>query len=815
MVTADPSDPTRPALPGKRKVERSGADYLREQKQEEEQRKNISAREQVERRRQQESAFAQRVLQRGGLSPTARSRLQRVVRESRQQSTQEISPTLERPQETRTIRPYAEVLPFSRPGPTVERAQAFEARKKVPPSFRPTPRGPVSFTDVSGAPVSASILPTTSTSEAQPIRPGPTRERAALMQEARSVQRGPIERLATRIESLPKTTRMVGSAIFAPIGGSFLFSGVAAQVARVSETGPGRFAERQLDRISDFGLKLRTTYLERVLGTRGGLVAQAPGFIIQQSAGEARSALRSPLTTAAVVGGGFALGGPASQAQRAITRFGQAQLPVSRFLSGAIVGGARALPVGLATTFGTAPVVRQIQQSASPSAQRRTREQGLLTSQILSRAEQEEAAAARTQAYRIPGTSTTVRPIGTPIPMTSKELSLSLGGTLYGIAPITSQQEAVFERSVRKQLVQRGVRGQELDLATREALAERRYRNVGQVASQIAISASLGEIAGRSFQAAGFAGRQGLSFAQRFAIGFAGTAPAGVLEQGGQSIATSQLLRQPVRAGPLAFEAALGGLTAGLLGGFISATATSTSGVARGAGLATRGAVNIADPFELPGDVLANIGEAVGRVRGTRVLAPVVTFTPTTTITEAQPFPQSRVQLAFDTSLAQKGRRVNVPSFINTFTGSFTPSKRETVTPSFTPVPTPTDTNTFTYDVTFPFTPTPTETGTPTETETSTETSTETTTSTATATSTFIPTVTPQLGRLPPIFPPVFPFGSGGGTGLYAKQRKMFINELELGKQLIRQLTITQPAVFVQENRRRRTMPKRKRKKKR
>ena len=226
----------------------------------------------------------------------------------------------------------------------------------------------------------------------------------------------------------------------------------------------------------------------------------------------------------------------------------------------------------------------------------------------------------------------------------------------------------------------------------------------------------------------------------------------------------------------------LGGVSAATIGSAIIGFSFNKKGVSK----AIEWSANILDPFEKPGDIVANRIDNVAEFLGYKVAKPkVVVLNEPTAIFSGNLAPTS-------TQSSGKRAKVSLPSIlpINSYTTSYSPNGYVGV-----PIPTVIPTETPTDNDTPIFIPTETPTDTNTIIPTTTNTNTFTNTNTNTFTDTFsqsitfnTPVVTPQV-RLPPPLPFMFPSGSGGGGSGRIGKKSKFINELEVGKQLLGELT--------------------------
>lgn len=241
-----------------------------------------------------------------------------------------------------------------------------------------------------------------------------------------------------------------------------------------------------------------------------------------------------------------------------------------------------------------------------------------------------------------------------------------------------------------------------------------------------------------------------------FAIG-----RAGVIEGAGGEYTQQRLRSDKIKPLQIGVMGALGGVSAGVIGGGIAATAATGK---KGTSKVIESAANILDPYESPGDTLANIqARTIGR------RAKIKTVTPTITVTQ----PSKSGSVSFSNIIGSTPTPVKTKTPVRTqsisFNNIFKPGKPVPGSPG---VPTPVD----------PFKPIkPTN---PVIPEVPADVPISVTTPTFT-TSTSIPVSSPIINIPPPL--PISLPGFGGSGAARGKRRK-YQNELQQGFTLFKRL---------------------------
>ena len=339
----------------------------------------------------------------------------------------------------------------------------------------------------------------------------------------------------------------------------------------------------------------------------------------------------------------------------------------------------------------------------------------------------------------------------------------------------TQQAKDAFKKEIRSSLTKQGLTGEQLDKAVSAVERQRKFVIAGEAAALLGISGSV-ELTGSKGIIAAFK-RLGLKKVivpekkigrKLFVTGFKEIAPAGIIEGVTQEAIQQRARRRPFDIKAIGTVGAIGGATAGVLGGGIVGLKIPKPKVSK---VLEFGSF-IVDPFEKPGDILAAATRKAGaKITGKQVEVPkifpgvtkatrgaaVISFAPITipkvkapviapSITPKKPVitPVKRIKSLEQILTPPIIKAPTIPTFpfvptpigLPTITGAPTPTPIPTPTGVPTPTPTPT-------------TPTPAEvpTGVPTITPVS-------------VPITF-PIVTPQL-RVPPPLPILIPFGAGG-----------------------------------------------------
>lgn len=170
-----------------------------------------------------------------------------------------------------------------------------------------------------------------------------------------------------------------------------------------------------------------------------------------------------------------------------------------------------------------------------------------------------------------------------------------------------------FEQLARKRFAQEGLSGPELDAAVAESLRTRKNVGVAEAGALLNI-ARASEAFGRRGVLASFesASSQAAPVTRKVAgravakkvfvpIAFAGVA------EGGATVAVQEQQRLgKVKPADVALGAAVGGVSAGVLGSLIAGTRINKPGTSKAVEIGTY----LLDPFEKPGDILQDITEA-------------------------------------------------------------------------------------------------------------------------------------------------------------------------------------------------------------
>ena len=355
-----------------------------------------------------------------------------------------------------------------------------------------------------------------------------------------------------------------------------------------------------------------------------------------------------------------------------------------------------------------------------------------------------------------------------------------LKGLAFEVSPFFSSKKEVFSETLKSELESQGLVGFQLQEAVAAGQRERVSRSIGEALGLVSISRFSESVGRRGVtQAFGKAAEKGVVVTEKkvggqvFKLAAPRIAEAGAIEGFSQSIVQDLSRAQKVDPKRAGLFAGFGAISAGLLGGTIASTRIARPAVSRTLNIAA----NIADPFELQGDLLQDAFEATQK-RFLGKVAPKPTIFVQTDASKAVRFgtltpsagkrkapapvisqaPVSLEALVSAPVSAPVKTRVSVPTF--GFGGPiFAPSPVKV--PSFIPSPVPSPVPIFT--------PTPAEV--------------PVTTATPTFITSFtIPTPTPIL-RVPPILPLGVPSSGRGGFGL--GKPKAFFNELAAGKNLL------------------------------
>lgn len=328
--------------------------------------------------------------------------------------------------------------------------------------------------------------------------------------------------------------------------------------------------------------------------------------------------------------------------------------------------------------------------------------------------------------------------------------------------------ENVFQKELKKELSSMGFKGADLEKAVKATSRQRTSADIGEAASLLGIS-GIAEGVGRSLVRS--TARRGIQTTKKQLTGtlFRKFAPpiaaAGFIEGASQETAQQQAR---LREKDLKQQLVMGGLgagSAGLLGGGIAALRPTKTGISKGIEFGA----NILDPFEKPGDILADVVGFSSRKITKR--PKVSTFVQ---------IPGKREEIV---KIGLTGRPKTPIGVITPVPPTKTPTQTlEAIVSRPKPTPTPTPVQIITG------TPTGKGKGVPTTQTTfiTTEEQVNIPTTANIFTGTAVPTVTPQL-RIPPPVPFILPFGTRGTGSKRGKGRK-YINELAAGRKLLNRL---------------------------
>ena len=351
-----------------------------------------------------------------------------------------------------------------------------------------------------------------------------------------------------------------------------------------------------------------------------------------------------------------------------------------------------------------------------------------------------------------------------------------------------------FEAGVRESLTEQGITGKQKEAAVEAALRQRKFI-AGSEAFSLLNIARLSERIGRKAVGEAFelAAKKGIQIPKK-KVGrelikqtFIPIAKAGAIEGAASQLTQDIAREQDINLKNVGLGAGLGFVSAGLIGSVgIAGTRIPTPKVSK---IIEVGSF-IVDPFEKPGDILADIqGAAIRRVTGKAPRTPIITETikPEDIFgigikkskAPAQPKKTQRGSGIFTFGISAPTltpvqvpvltppTKVKVPTLIKI--PSFISIPKPTPTPTPTPVPVQPK-----IPIDIPgFIPIQTKVPVPIQAPISFPTT--------------IPTTTPQL-RFPPPLPFQLPFAFGAG-GTRIGKRKVFINELEAGRRLLASLT--------------------------
>ena len=211
----------------------------------------------------------------------------------------------------------------------------------------------------------------------------------------------------------------------------------------------------------------------------------------------------------------------------------------------------------------------------------------------------------------------------------AEEKEVNKGGfwksAAYGVSPYFSSRKKVWQDTVRNELSKQGYSGTKLDTAVSAANRYRKSSNWGEAASMVWIG-SRSEKIGRTLIGNVFRKKTSTVLAKSGGKLAARTVPAvtlaGFSEGGSSSIVQDYAREQPTDYMKAGVYGALGAATAGGIAYGISVTQVTKPVLNK----VIRGAANLSDPFEVPGDKFADFTEfAARKLTGQSRPTPVVT----------------------------------------------------------------------------------------------------------------------------------------------------------------------------------------------
>lgn len=354
------------------------------------------------------------------------------------------------------------------------------------------------------------------------------------------------------------------------------------------------------------------------------------------------------------------------------------------------------------------------------------------------------------------------------------------------------EDKKAFESAAREEFKNRGLEGQELNAAVNAALRQRKHIAVAEAGANLGVSA-FSERTGRFLvtESLEAAGKKGLvipvksSFGPLFKKIFPGIAAAGAQEGAISTITQREARGQPFSTKETLIGAGFGSITAGVIGGTIGALVPTRPGTSKAIELGTY----IMDPFEKPGDILADVSEGFEKnILRRSIKVPTITKV----MSSSDLMSIGTTTQTKQTKGKRKAPKVKGPTFSPVLIPGVVPTPIDfgkPIIPIGTPAPTPTPTDTgIPTQVDIPL---PTDTGVPTPVNTPinqfvnnrTDIGVNVNVPTPVTVPIPIPTGTP-LYRIPPPIPLQLPAFDTGGTGSKKKNKK-YLNELFYGRKLI------------------------------
>ncbi len=383
---------------------------------------------------------------------------------------------------------------------------------------------------------------------------------------------------------------------------------------------------------------------------------------------------------------------------------------------------------------------------------------------------------------------------GTPIPGTGKKVSLKGIANQLSLLFSSPAGNKAFRETVRERLTSSGqFTKAEVETGVREAVRQKGFRGVGEIGGQLNL-ARLSERVGRKEVAIKFGrlAKEGLKFPKKgagvlvFKKTFSPIARAGVIEGSVQEVVREQARQEKFDPKATAIGAGLGGLTAGTLGGGIAGLRINAPGKSKALEFIT----NVADPFEKPGDILADITEfgirkTTGRVTPRPGIVRTITPTDILSISPSETKKGRKKKevltggrLAFQVATPTQ---VKTPTKILTFANILTEPKKPVRGGGKRPTPTPQPIPVLDPNTVVGTPPVVPNIVTPTTLPEQVNQPVPVTTNIGIFTN--VPISTP-LFRIPPPIPLILPFGLGAGRSRVGK-KKVFVDELAFSKKVL------------------------------
>lgn len=198
-----------------------------------------------------------------------------------------------------------------------------------------------------------------------------------------------------------------------------------------------------------------------------------------------------------------------------------------------------------------------------------------------------------------------------------------------GISSLISSKKSKqsYDEAVRSELKRQGLSSEEIETGVKAARRFKTGAGLGEIGALLDISRSSEKI-GRGLVAEAFekSSQKGEQFVQKkaFSTLFKKTAPvigvAGFVEGFSQELTQQQSREQDFNIKTSALMGGIGFGTAGLLGGVIAGTSLNKPVVSKTLEYGSY----LIDPYEKPGDLLADLGENIARRAGRQVKTPTI-----------------------------------------------------------------------------------------------------------------------------------------------------------------------------------------------